>query len=724
MKYSFKLMIGTTILFSGCDSTKKTVKPVEIKSEMPTQSALKVQQPPFSYPTTRQDASVVDDYHGTKVADPYRWLEDDNSTETKNWVKAQNEVTFAYLKQLPLRNELKNRLEKIWNYEKYGAPFKEGGKYYFFKNDGLQNQSVLYQQNNLNAPPEVLLDPNTLSKEGTAALGGLEFNKEGTLMAYQIAKAGSDWQTIYIRDLQNKTDLPDKIDRVKFSGIAWLGDGFFYSRYPEPAKGTELSAKVEFHSVYYHQLGTPQEKDALVYNDATNPNRMHGIGVSEDQTFSFLSISESTSGEAIYFRKNDGKTQDWTPIVTNFDNDYNVLDNDGDRILIRTNKNASNYRIIAVDAKNPQESNWKNVIPESEDVLQSVVILNNKLVATYLHNACSKVKIFDLQGKWLGELALPGIGTVGSFSGKRSENQAFYTFSAYTRPNTIYDLDMTTLKSNVFKAPKLDFNADAYETKQVWYDSKDGTKIPMFLTHKKGIKLDGTNPTLLYGYGGFNISMLPQFAVTRTVLLEKGGILAVANLRGGGEFGEKWHKAGTKERKQNVFNDFIAAAEYLIKNKYTSKDYLAIEGGSNGGLLVGACMTQRPDLFRVCFPRVGVLDMLRYHRFTIGRAWATDYGLSEQKTDFQYLIKYSPLNNLKKTAYPATLVMTADHDDRVVPAHSFKYAAALQAHQQGNNPTLIRIETAAGHGAGKPTSKLIEEAADMLAFMFFNMGKS
>ncbi|MEN9610130.1 MAG: hypothetical protein RLZZ628_944 [Bacteroidota bacterium] len=723
MNYPTKLMIAATILSSSCNMNKKTIQPVEIKSEMPPKSASKVQQPPFSYPTTRQDATVVDDYHGTKVADPYRWLEDDNSTETKNWVKAQNEVTFAYLKQLPLRNELKNRLEKIWNYEKYGAPFKEGGKYYFFKNDGLQNQFVLYQQDNLNAPPSVLLDPNTLSKEGTSALGGLEFNKEGTLMAYQIAKAGSDWQTIYIRDLQKKTDLPDKIERVKFSGISWLGNGFFYSRYPEPAKGTELSAKVEFHSVYFHELGTPQEKDVLIYHDATNPNRMHGVSVSEDKTFSFLSISESTSGEAIYFRKNKDKSKDWTPIVTYFDNDFSILDNDGDRILIRTNKNASNYRLIAVDAKNPQEANWKNVIPESEDVLQSVVLLNHKLVATYSHNACSKVKIFDLQGKWLGELTLPGIGTVGGFSGKRAESQAFYTFSAYTRPNTIYELDMNTLKSKIFKAPKLDFEADAYETKQVWYDSKDGTKIPMFLTYKKGTKLDGTNPTLLYGYGGFNISMLPQFAVTRTVLLEKGAIYAVANLRGGGEFGEKWHKAGTKERKQNVFDDFIAAAEYLIKNKYTSKDYLAIEGGSNGGLLVGACMTQRPDLFRVCFPRVGVLDMLRYHRFTIGRAWAIDYGLSEQKVDFQYLMKYSPLHNLKKEAYPATLVMTADHDDRVVPAHSFKYAAALQAHQQGGNPTLIRIETAAGHGAGKPTSKLIEEAADMLAFMFFNMGK-
>jgi prolyl oligopeptidase len=723
MKYFCTCILATSMVLNSCNTQKKTAPPVEMKSEMPPQSALKVQQPPFSHPTTRQDASIVDDYHGTKVADPYRWLEDDNSTETKNWVKAQNEVTFAYLKQLPLRNELKNRLEKIWNYEKYGAPFKEGGKYYFFKNNGLQNQSVLYQQDNLNAPPSVLLDPNTLSKEGTAALGGLEFNQEGTLMAYQIAKAGSDWQTIYIRDLQTKTDLPDKIERVKFSGIAWLGNGFFYSRYPEPAKGKELSAKVDFHSVYFHELGTPQEKDAIVYNDATNPNRMHGVGVSEDKTFSFLNVSESTSGEAIYFRKNEGKSKDWTPIVTTFEHDFAVLDNDGDRILIRTNKNASNYRLIAVDAKNPQEANWKNVIPESEDVLQSVIILNKKLVATYMHNACSKLKIFDLQGKWLGELTLPGIGTVGSFSGKRDESQAFYTFSAYTRPNTIYELDMNTLKSKVFKAPKLDFDADAYETKQVWYDSKDGTKVSMFLTYKKGTKLDGTNPTLLYGYGGFNISLLPQFAVTRTVLLEKGGILAVPNLRGGGEFGEKWHKAGTKERKQNVFDDFIAAAAYLIKNKYTSKDYLAIEGGSNGGLLVGACMTQRPDLFRVCFPRVGVLDMLRYHRFTIGRAWATDYGLSEEKVDFQYLMKYSPLHNLKKTAYPATLVMTADHDDRVVPAHSFKYAAALQAHQQGNNPTLIRIETAAGHGAGKPTSKLIEEAADMLAFMFFNMGK-
>ena len=676
-----------------------------------------------TYPTTRQDPSVIDDYYGTKVADPYRWLEDDNSAETKDWVKRQNEVTYAYLDKIPYRQVTKERIEKLWNYEKYGSPFKKGGKYYFYKNDGLQNQAVLYVQNDLNAPPSVVIDPNTLSKDGTVALGSTSFNKAGDKMAYQLSKAGSDWQTIYIKDLKTGKDLKEELSWVKFSSVAWQGDGFYYSKYPTPEKGKELTAKAEFGKLYFHKLGTPQSDDVLIMEDTEHKNRRFGAGTTEDERFLIVVPSESTKGNMLKIKdlKNNG---DWVTIANDFNNDWNVVENEGDLILIETDYKAPRGRIIAVNINAPEEKNWKEIIPEHpKDVLQGAEIVGGKLVTYWLHDASSAVKFYDLSGKFLNDLKLPGIGTIGGISGKRDENQAFYSFSSFTRPNTIYQLDVNTMKSTIFKAPAIDFKSDNYITKQVWYTSKDGTKVPMFITMKKGMKRTGKNPTLLYGYGGFNISITPGFSTSRAALLEMGGIYAVANIRGGGEFGEEWHAAGTKERKQNVFDDFIAAAEYLIKEKYTSSDFLAIQGGSNGGLLVGACMTQRPELFRVALPAVGVLDMLRYDKFTIGRAWATDYGLSEDKAGFDFLYKFSPLHNIKKgTKYPATMVTTGDHDDRVVPAHSFKFAAALQEAQAGDNPALIRIETSAGHGAGKPTAKVIQEQADMYAFMFYSMG--
>ena len=676
-----------------------------------------------NYPKTRQDPSVIDDYHGTKVADPYRWLEDDNSTETKAWVKAQNEITFSYLEKIPYRQATKERIEKLWNYEKYGAPFKRGGKYYFYKNDGLQNQFVLYGQDNLSSPPSVIIDPNTLSKDGTVALGTVSFNKSGDKMAYQLAKAGSDWQTIYIKDLKTNETLKEELSWVKFSGIAWQGDGFYYSKYPTPAQGKELTVKAEFGKLYYHKIGTPQTDDKLILEDTENKNRRFAAETTEDERFVVAYPTESTKGNMLKIKDLKNNT-DWVTIANDFKNDWNVIDNDGDWLLLQTDYKAPRSRIIAVNLSMPDEKNWKEIVPENaKDVLQGANIIGGKLVTYWLHDAASAVKIYDLSGKFLNDLKLPGIGTIGGFSGKRDENQAFYSFSSFTRPPTIYQLDINSMKSTIFKAPKVDFNSDNYVTKQVWYTSKDGTKVPMFITMKKGMKRTGKNPTLLYGYGGFNISVTPGFSPSRAALLDMGGIYAVANLRGGGEFGEAWHAAGTKERKQNVFDDFIAAAEYLIKEKYTSSDFLAIQGGSNGGLLVGACMTQRPELFRVALPAVGVLDMLRYDKFTIGRAWSADYGLSEEKEGFNYLYKFSPLHNIKNgTKYPATMVTTGDHDDRVVPAHSFKFAAALQEAQAGEKPALIRIETSAGHGAGKPTAKVIQEQADIYSFMFYNMG--
>jgi prolyl oligopeptidase len=673
----------------------------------------------MKYPETRKD-DVVEDYHGVKVADPYRWLEDDHSDETGDWVDRQIDVTEDYLSQVPYRDKFAERLEQLWEYERFSSPFKEGDRYYFFKNDGLQNQSVLYSKATLNGNPEVVLDPNKFSDDGTASLGGFSFSKDGSKLAYQVSEGGSDWRTVYVKDLKNDKKLDDKVNWVKFSGLSWYDNGFFYSRYPAPKEEEKLSAKNEFHQLYYHELGTKQSADKLIYEDKEHAQRNVYASTSDDEQYLFISTSESTSGNELKVINLKANGQ-LINLVDGFDNDYNVIDNNGSTLLVLTNKDAPNQRLIAIDASGAQ-SDWKDIIPEAKEKLQSVRILNEQLFATYLKDASSMIKVFKMDGTFISNLTLPGIGTIGGPVGKRDSQEAFYSFSSYTRPSSIFALNTEDLSSKIYRSPTLNnYNADDYITKQEWFKSKDGTKVPMFITHKKGLKMDGERPTLLYGYGGFNISLTPGFNPQRVPVFENDGIYVVANIRGGGEFGKQWHKAGTLENKQNVFDDFQAAAEYLIANNYTNSEKLAIEGGSNGGLLVGASITQRPDLFKVAFPRVGVLDMLRYHKFTIGWAWAADYGKSDDPDAFEYLKAYSPLHNIKETAYPATMVMTADHDDRVVPAHSFKFAAELQDKHNGVNPVLIRIDKSAGHGAGKSTSMRIKESADMLSFMFYNM---
>jgi len=687
-----------------------------------THTAMEFKNIPVTYPFARKDTTVKDTYFGNTINDPYRWLEDDNSAETKEWVTKQNLVTFGYLEQFSYRGKIKNRLEQIWNFEKFGTPFKKAGKYYFFKNDGLQNQSVLYGQDNLDAKPYVVLDPNSFSTDGTSSLQEMGLSKNGQYLAYAVSKGGSDWRTIRVKDLQSGGMLTDSIEWAKFTGIAWAGEGFYYSRYPEPKASEKLTGSNQNSSIYYHTIGTPQDKDRLVFEDPAHPNRYFGSGVTEDERFLLLTSSESTSGNTLSFKDLSEKNSDFTHVAKGFDHDFNVVDNFDDQLLVLTNHSAPRQRLILIDSKNPQEKNWKTLIAEDpKDVLENATVCGDKIICTYLHDASSLLKVFDQKGNLVKTPGLPEIGTVGGVSGDKGDPTAFFSFTSFLRPTTIFRLDTDKLEPEVFKAPKLDFDASAYTTEQVWYKSKDGTSVPMFITRKKNIAKNGQNPTLLYGYGGFNISVTPGFSASRAALLENNGIYVVANIRGGGEFGEAWHKAGVKCKKQNVFDDFIGAAEYLVAEQYTNPKRLAIEGGSNGGLLVGACMTQRPELFGVCFPRVGVLDMLRYHQFTIGYAWAVDYGRSDDKNEFPCLMAYSPLHNVKKVAYPATMITTADHDDRVVPAHSFKFAATLQEHQQGDQPVLIRIETSAGHGAGKPTSKLLEEASDMLAFMLYVM---
>ncbi len=671
------------------------------------------------YPEVYRDSSVVEDYHGTEVADPYRWLEDDNSEQTKAWVTAQNKVTHGYLDQIPFRDKVRDRLESLWNYEKYSSPFKESGEYYYFKNDGLQNQSVLYKIEE-GGDDTIILDPNSFSEDGTSSLAGLGFSKDGKYLAYFISDGGSDWRKARVLDLETMEHLSDDLRWIKFSGISWAGDGFYYSRYPASKDGSELSAKNEYHSLYYHKLGTDQSADQLIYRNDDYPLRNVYAQTTEDEAFLVIGETESTSGNSVKvkdLRKANSKIQ---AVFDGFESDYSLIDNEGDYLLFLTNADAPKQKLIAVNTSD-LKATPKEIIPEGEDVLQTLSIAGRKIFAEYIHNAASQVKIFDMNGNYLTELELPTIGNIGGISGKKDDEEAFFSFSSYTVPTSIYTLNTDTHKYEVFKAPEIDFDFDQYTTEQVWFDSYDGTKVPMFLTYKKGLKRDGSHPTMLYGYGGFNISLLPSFGITTLPVLENDGIYAVVNLRGGGEFGKEWHQAGTKERKQNVFDDFQAAAEYLIAEKYTSSEKLAIRGGSNGGLLVGACMTQRPDLYAVAFPAVGVLDMLRYHKFTIGWAWATDYGSSDDPEAFDYLMKYSPLHNVKDVAYPATMVTTADHDDRVVPAHSFKFASELQHHHQGDEPVLIRVETSAGHGAGKPTSKIIDEYADILSFMYYNM---
>ncbi|GAB1448104.1 prolyl oligopeptidase family serine peptidase [Bacteroidota bacterium] len=677
-----------------------------------------------AYPETRKD-STSDTYFGTAVADPYRWLENDTAAEVVDWVKAENTVTQNYLNQIPFRNKIKERLTKIWNFPKYGSPFKEGDYYFFYKNDGLQNQAVLYYQKGLSGTPEVFLDPNTLSADGTVSLASVSFSKDHKYCAVGVASSGSDWNEIFVMDVATKQKLSDKINWVKFSGATWSENGFYYSRYDEPKKGKEFSNQNEYMKIYFHTLGKTQAEDQLVYEDKAHPLRYFNAGITEDNRFLIINVSEGTSGSEILVKDLSKKETGFKTLFKGFANNYTVVDNIGDKILALTDYEAPRYRLVLVDPAKPEAANWQNIIPEGKDLLESVSTCGNKLFSTYLHDASSKLYQHDMSGKVELEIPLPGIGTASGISGKKDDKEAFFSFTSFTNPGEIYRYDLSTNKAELFRKTEVQFNTADFETKQVFYPSKDGVKVPMFIIHKKGIELNGKNPTLLYGYGGFNISLTPSFSVSRMAFLEQGGIYAIANLRGGGEYGEDWHKAGMLEKKQTVFNDFIAAAEYLINEKYTSSEKLAINGGSNGGLLVGACMTQRPDLFKVAIPAVGVLDMLRYHKFTIGWGWAVEYGSSESKEQFDYLIKYSPLHNLKPgTRYPATLVMTADHDDRVVPAHSFKFAAALQAAQaKDGEPVLIRIDSKAGHGAGKPTAKLIEDATDFWSFVLWNLGE-
>ncbi len=672
------------------------------------------------YPQTRK-TDQTDEYFGTKVSDPYRWLEDDRAEETKSWVAEQNKVTGDYLRQIPFRDAIKNRLTELWNYEKYSAPFREGEYTYFYKNDGLQNQSVLYRQKG-NSDPEVFLDPNKFSADGTSSLQGIDFTKDGTLAAFQISEGGSDWRKVVVIDTRTGQKVDDTLRDVKFSGTSWFGtEGFYYSSYDKP-KGSELSAKTQIHKLYYHKLGTPQSDDKLIFGGEATPRRYIGGGVTEDEKFLVITAANATYGNELYIRDLTKKDAPIVPVVTGFDNEQNVAYSENGILYIETNHNAPNRKLVMVSASDPAEKNWKEVIPETKFPL-NVSVCGRKFFALYLEDAVSKVYQYSLEGKKEQEITLPGLGTASGFGGKMDDKDCYYTYTSYVYPPTIFRYDIKTGTSVVYKKAGVKFDPSQYESKQLFYHSKDGEKIPMIITYKKGMKLNGKNPVLLYGYGGFNISLTPSFSVSNLAFMENGGIYAVANLRGGGEYGDKWHNAGIKTKKQNVFNDFISAGEFLIKEKYTSKEYLAISGGSNGGLLVGACLTQRPDLFRVCFPAVGVLDMLRYNKFTAGAGWAYDYGTAEDSKEmFSYLYKYSPVHNVKNKCYPATMVTTGDHDDRVVPAHSFKFAASLQAAQNCSHPVLIRIETKAGHGAGKPTDMIIAEQADKWAFLLWNMG--
>lgn len=677
----------------------------------------------ITYPHT-EAIPHTDEYFGKKINDPYRWLEDDTSKKTEAWVKEQNAVTNQYLSSIPYRDKIKKRLTELWDYPKNSAPQKEGTYFLTYKNDGLQNQSVLFVQKGLDGKPEVLIDPNKLSADGTVALQATAFSKSQKYFAYAVSASGSDWQEIYILDFATRTLIKEKLEYVKFTGISWAGDdGFYYSGYERPkSEATKYSAKTEFQKIFYHKIGTQQSDDKLIYQDKEHPLRYVGASLTEDERFLVLGISEGTDGSEIKVKDlNDKSAKNFITLIPGFKTNANVVDNIGDKILVQTNEGAPNYKVILIDPKNLQATP-KVIIPEQTEKLEGISTGGGKLFASYLKNACTQVVQYNIDGTLERRIQLPGLGTASGFGSYKQDDYFFYTFTSYVYPPTIFRYDIKTGKSELYKKSEVKFNPDEYETKQVFYPSNDGSKVSMFITHKKGIQLDGTNPTLLYGYGGFNISLTPSFSVANMVFLENGGVYCVANLRGGGEYGEEWHRGGMLEQKQNVFDDFIAAAEYLITQKYTSPKRLAIRGGSNGGLLVGACLTQRPELFGVAIPQVGVLDMLRYHKFTVGWGWAVEYGSSDNAEQFDYLIRYSPLHHVKKgICYPATLVTTADHDDRVVPAHSFKFAATLQAHQSCDNPVLIRIDSKAGHGAGKPTTKLIDEAADIWSFVFYNM---
>jgi len=702
MKHTSIVVCVGLFLFSACNQSPKVEKN-------------------FQYPAS-QKVDTVNEFFGVKVSDPYRWMENDTAKVTADWVKDQNDVTFGFLNKIPYRDVIKKRLETLYSYERLSAPFKEGEYYYFYKNDGLQNHSVLYRNKGEQGTPEVFLDPNTFSKDGTTRMAGVSFSKDGSRAGFQISKGGADWTEAIIINAADKTILEDTLRNIKFSGIAWKGnDGFYFSTYEKP-KGSQLSAKTQNHKLFYHKVGTPRSQDKLIFGDDKNPRRYVGGYLTEDERFLVISAATSTTGNELYIQDLKNPSAKLITMVNNFDNNHSVIDNEGDRLIIQTNLGAPNGRVVGVNFTKSTPENWKDIIPENENVLNAGTA-GHKIFANYLVDVKTQVKQYDFKGKLEREIELPGIGTANGFGGKVDDKELYYSFTSFTYPPTIFKYDIASGKSSLFEKPKVDFNSEDYETKQVFYHSKDSTRIPMFITYKKGTKLDGKNPTLLYAYGGFNISLTPSFNTSRIVWLENGGVYAQPNLRGGGEYGEKWHLAGTKMNKQNVFDDFIAAGEYLIKEKYTSNEYLAIQGGSNGGLLVGATMTQRPDLMRVALPAVGVMDMLRYHKFTAGAGWAYDYGTADDSKEmFEYLRKYSPVHALKPgTSYPATLVTTADHDDRVVPAHSFKFAATLQESQSGVAPVLIRIDTKSGHGSSN-LSKALDVTADQYAFTWYNMG--
>jgi prolyl oligopeptidase len=707
MKYI--VAVAGVALLSACSPQKDTHTETAVDAKI-------------TYPMTVR-GNVTDEYFGHVVADPYRWLEDDRSAETEAWVKAQNEVTFEYLEQIPYRDQIKKRLTELWNYEKVGAPFKEGKYTYFYKNDGLQNQYVVYRTDS-EGNTEVFLDPNTFSEDGTTSLATLSFSKDGSLAAYAISEGGSDWRKIIVIDVETKEQLEPTLVDVKFSGISWYGnEGFYYSSYDKP-EGSELSAKTDQHKLYYHKLGTSQADDPVVFGGTeAEKHRYVGGQVTEDDRYLVITAAVSTSGNKLFLKDLSKPDSELVTVLDHTDSDTYVIDNQDSKLFLVTDLNAPNKRVVTVDAGNPQSDNWQDLIPETENVL-SPATGAGYIFAEYMVDAIAQVKQYTYDGKLVRDVELPGVGSIGGFSGKKDEEVLYYTFTNYSTPGTIYAFNADAGESSVYAESKAEFDSSAYESKQVFYTSKDGTQVPMIITYKKGIELDGTNPTILYGYGGFNVSLTPSFSMTNAMWLELGGVYAVANLRGGGEYGKKWHDAGTQMKKQNVFDDFIAAAEYLIAENYTSSEKLAVRGGSNGGLLVGAVMTQRPDLMQVALPAVGVLDMLRYHTFTAGAGWAYDYGTAEDsEAMFEYLYGYSPVHNVKQgTHYPATLVTTGDHDDRVVPAHSFKFAAELQAKDAGANPQLIRIETNAGHGAGTPVSKTIEQYADIYGFTLWNMG--
>ncbi len=674
----------------------------------------------FEYPETKK-GDIVDNYFGKDVPDPYRWLENDTSQAVRNWVKKQNEVTFNYLENIPFRNKIKNRLKEVWNYKKVSTPKLKGGNYFYFKNDGLQNHDVLYMKENLQSEEKMVLDPNTFSEDGSISLASYKVSNDGKYIAYAISKSGSDWREIHVKDLEEDTTLEDHLKWVKFSEIAWYKDGFYYSRYDKPEEKKQHSQVNKNHKVFYHKLGTNQKDDNIVFNKPSHPERNYRAEVSRDEKYLYIYESKSTHGNNI-FVKNLKKNDTFVKLTTSFRYEYDIIGHSGDQLIVHTNYKAPKYKLVRIDVQKKDVGNWLEVIPEKNNVLQKVTVAGDKLITSYMKDAHNKLKVFSQLGEELYEIDLPQLGSVGSISGNPESQKMFYSFSSFTEPKQIWQHNLNSKKTNLYFKPEVDFNSDKYVTKQVFYESKDKTKIPMFLVHKKGLKKNGENPAFLYGYGGFNASLTPRFSKSNIIWLENGGVYALANIRGGGEYGEKWHKQGMKLNKQNVFEDFISAAEYLVDTNYTNKNKIAIHGSSNGGLLIGAVTNQLPELFEVAVPQVGVMDMLRYHKFTIGWAWKDEYGSSQDSLHFENLYDYSPLHNIKEdTEYPAILAMTSDHDDRVVPAHSYKYIATLQDKYNGDNPTMIRIQTKAGHGAGKATNVAIQEEADMWSFIFKNM---